>query len=325
MKRQLGKSGIEVSAMGIGTWAIGGPWDFGTSPAGWGEADDEESVAALRAAFGNGVSLFDTAANYGTGHAERIVAQALAGLGDEVVIATKFGYRIDEENKQVTQYDRAEEVVDRLPEDCEASLRRLDTDVIDLYQFHINEYPVEQAAAVRDALEELVTAGKVRYYGWSTDNPAGARVFAQGEHCVAVQNNMNVVHDAPEILAVCDEFDMASLNRGPLGMGLLTGKYSGETVFAADDVRSVDWFKNQFQGPILENLPAIREVLTGEGRTLAQGALAWIWAHHDRTIPIPGVRNVAQVDENTRAMAFGPLTEAQMAEIEELIERPSSR
>ena len=328
MKRQLGRSGTEVSAMGIGTWAIGGMWDFGSSPAGWGEVDDDESVAALRAAFEQGITFFDTAANYGAGHAERIVARAFAGKRDELVVATKFGYHLDETERRVTRYEKDGEVIDRLTGDCESSLHRLDTDVIDLYQFHINEYPVGEAGAVRDALEDLVAAGKIRYYGWSTDNPAGARVFAQGAHCVAVQNNMNVVHDAPDILAVCDEFDLASVNRGPLGMGLLTGKYSKNSVFAPNDVRSAEWVRGGFQGPIMENLPAIREVLTSGGapepRTLAQGALAWLWARHDRTIPIPGVRTTTQVDENVRAMAFGPLSPAEMVEIEKLIDRPES-
>lgn len=323
MKRQLGHSAIEVSALGIGTWAIGGLWNFGTSPAGWGEVDDQESVAALRTAFDSGVNFFDTAANYGAGHAERIVAQAFVGKRDEVVIATKFGYHVDESGKRVTEYEVDRDVIECLAADCEASLRRLDTEIIDLYQFHINEFPIEGADAVRDALEDLVAAGKVRYYGWSTDNPAAARIFAEGEHCVAVQNNMNVVHDSPEILAVCDEFDLASLNRGPLGMGLLTGKYSDHATFASDDVRSSGWFKSWFQGPIMDNLPAIREVLTSEGRTLAQGALAWLWARSGHAIPIPGVRTVAQVEENVQAMAFGPLTTAQMTEIETLISRPS--
>lgn len=307
--------------MGIGTWAIGGPWDFGSTAAGWGEVDDGESVAALRSAFDQGITFYDTAANYGAGHAEKIVARALAGKRDEVVVATKFGYRVDVTGKQVTDYDQDGEVVDRLFADCEASLRRLDTDVIDLYQFHINEYPVEKAGEVRDRLEDLVAMGKIRYYGWSTDNPEGVRVFAEGKHCVTVQNNMNVIHDAPEILAVCDEFDLASINRGPLGMGLLTGKYDKDAVFGSDDVRAVEWFRNWFQGPIMESLPTIQEVLTHDDRTLAQGALAWLWARSERTIPIPGVRTMAQVEENAGALAFGPLPAAHMAEIERLLQR----
>jgi aryl-alcohol dehydrogenase-like predicted oxidoreductase len=131
-----------------------------------------------------------------------------------------------------------------------------------------------------------------------------------------------VVLDAPEVLAVCDEFNLASINRGPLGMGLLTGKYSRRSTFAANDVRSdAQWFKDDFFGPILDNLDALRDILTSEGRTLAQGALAWLWARSERTLPIPGIRTVAQIEENAKAMDFGPLSSNQMRQIESLLGR----
>jgi len=316
---------MTVSAMGMGCWAIGGPWNFGELPGGWGEVDDQESIDAIHKAFDLGITFFDTAANYGTGRSEEIVAQALGGRRDEIVIATKFGYRLDEARKTVFGYDRDEEVVDRLPADCDASLRRLQTEVIDLYQFHINDYPPEKAGPVRDTLEDLVAAGKIRYYGWSTDNPDGARVFAEGKHCVSVQHNMNVIADAPAVLAVCDEFNLASINRGPLGMGMLTGKYTRDSTFAADDVRTRTWFKDGFQGPIMDNLEAVRAILTSGGRTLAQGALAWLWARNEHTIPIPGIRTVVQAEENAAAMAFGPLAATQMEEIDSLIGRDQKR
>ncbi len=328
MQRQLGRSGVMVSAMGLGCWAIGGPWTFNGRPAGWGEVDDAESIRALHAALDHGITFFDTAANYGAGHSERILGRALAGKRDRAVIATKFGYRVDEAAKAVVPYGEeaaTSDVVPTIRADCEASLRRLNVEVIDLYQFHINEYPPERAAAVRDALEELVAAGKIRYYGWSTDNPDGARVFAEGEHCVAIQHNMNVIHDAPEVLAVCEAFNLASINRGPLGMGLLTGKYTRRSTFVADDVRaSADWFREGFWEKILPRLDDIRDVLTSDGRTLAQGALGWIWARSPRTIPIPGVRTVAQVEENAGALAFGPLSPDQMRQIEVLLGRAAS-
>lgn len=320
MQRQLGRSGITVSAMGVGTWAMGGPWTADGDQAGWGASDDAESVATLRAAFDAGITFYDTAANYGAGHAERILGRAFAGSRDQVVIATKFGYRVDEAARAVTGYE-AREVVDRLAADCEASLRRLGTDVIDLYQFHVNEFPPEEAPAVRDALEDLVVAGKIRWYGWSTDYPERARVFAAGEHCAAIQAAMNVVHDAPGILEVCDEFDLACINRGPLGMGMLTGKYRADTVFPPDDVRSAAWVREGFQAPIMEHLDEIRGILTSNGRTLAQGALAWLWGRSERTVPIPGVRTVAQAEENVAALPFGPLTPAQVAEIHTLLGR----
>ncbi|MBN1312351.1 MAG: aldo/keto reductase [Anaerolineae bacterium] len=318
MQRKLGRSGIKISAMGVGLWAIGGPWTMAGTPAGWGEVDDKESIQAIHAALDHGITFFDTAANYGCGHSERILARALEGRRDQAVIATKFGYHVDEGAKNVTDLD---DVVGNLRADCEASLRRLNTDVIDLYQLHVNEYPPEKAGAVCDELEKLVQDGKIRFYGWSTDNPEGAKVFAQGEHCAAIQANMNVVHDSPAVLAVCEEFNLACINRGPLGMGLLTGKYTPDSKWAADDVRNRGWFQESFKKPILDNLPRIREVLTSDGRTLAQGALAWLWSRSPHTVPIPGVRTVAQVEENAAAMQFGPLTPEQMQEIERLLER----
>lgn len=322
MHRTLGKSGLEVSAMGFGCWAIGGPWDMGDTPAGWGEIDDAVSISALQHALDLGITFYDTAANYGAGHSERILAQAFAGKRDQVVIATKFGYVVDEAAKQVNEYPALEDVAANLRADCEASLRRLNTDYIDLFQFHVNDFPAERAGEVRDVLEDLVAAGKIRFYGWSTDHPASARVFAAGEHCVAIQHNMNVIHDSGAVLAVCEENSLASINRGPLGMGLLTGKYTHDAKWDKDDVRSgAQWFVDGFMGPILDNLPAIRSILTSDGRTLAQGALAWLWGRSPLTIPIPGIKTVKQLEENAAAMDFGPLTADQMAEIDQLLGR----
>jgi len=310
--------------MGMGCWAIGGPWLMRGQPAGWGTVDDEESIRAIHRALDLGITFFDTAANYGCGHSERVLGRALAGRRDQVVIATKFGYLVDEETKRVGFYDddpNSNQVVSRLRQDCETSLLRLGIDYIDLYQFHINNYAPAQAAAVRDALEELVAEGKVRFYGWSTDHPEGARVFAKGKHCVAIQHDLNVIKDAPQLLAVCDEFGLASINRSPLVRGAITGKYTADSQFEASDLRHRDNFRQEWLGPTLEKLNALREILTSGGRTLAQGALAWIWARSAWTIPIPGIRNVAQATENANAMQFGPLGDSQMQEIERLLGR----
>ncbi len=211
---------------------------------------------------------------------------------------------------------------------CEDSLRRLDTDYIDLYQFHDNGFPPEKALPVRQTLEDLVKEGKIRAYGWSTDFPASAEFFAQGEKCTAIQLQLNVFESNPQVLAVCEKYDLAAINRGPLAMGVLTGKYTAETKPSADDVRglkSPDWmkyFKNGMPDPgFLKQREAVREILTGGGRTVAQGALAWLWALSPRTIPIPGFRTVAQVEENCRALEFGPLTPAQMREIDVILNR----
>jgi aryl-alcohol dehydrogenase-like predicted oxidoreductase len=132
---------------------------------------------------------------------------------------------------------------------------------------------------------------------------------------------MSVIYDDPEILAVCDEFNLASINRGPLAMGMLTGKYDRNSKWATNDVRNNEWFKGAFQDRVMDNLDAIRDILTSNGRTLAQGALAWLWGRSDKTIPIPGVRTVKQAEENAGAMAFGPLNPDQMHEIERLLGR----
>ena len=323
--RQLGRSGIQVSAMGLGCWAIGGPFWAGDDPVGWGEVDDDESISAVHRALDLGVNFFDTADVYGTSHSERVLGQALAGHRDQVVIATKFGNTFDTSTRQITGSDASPQYIRQA---CEASLQRLNTDYLDLYQFHLNDYDPDQAGAVRDVLEELVKEGKIRYYGWSTDSPNRARVFAEGANCTTVQHQMNVLEDAGPMIALCEQLDLASINRGPLAMGLLTGKYRADSKLASDDIRGdqsptwMQYFKDGQPNPAwLGKLEAIREILTSNGRTLAQGALAWIWARSEQTVPIPGFRTVGQVEENCAAMRFGPLSATQMREIDTLLSR----
>jgi aryl-alcohol dehydrogenase-like predicted oxidoreductase len=323
--RKLGRSEIEISAMGLGCWAIGGPFWDGTTPLGWGEVDDEESLRAIHRALDLGITFFDTADVYGAGHSEKVLARALAGRRQDVVIATKFSNVFNETTRQVTGSNADP---DYIKQACESSLRRLNTDYIDLYQFHNNGYPSEEAEPVRETLEALVREGKIRAYGWSTDFPDRAEVFAQGDNCTAIQLQLNVLDDNPEVLAICERNNLAAINRGPLAMGLLTGKYTAGTKQANNDVRgekSPDWmkyFKNGIPSPEwLQKMEAIREVLTSGERTLAQGALAWLWARSEQTVPIPGFRTVAQVEDNCAALQRGPLSPDQMEEIETLLER----
>ncbi len=325
MKRTLGRSGIEVSALGLGCWAIGGPFWSGETPLGWGEVDDDESIRAIHAALDMGINFFDTANVYGAGHSERVLGRALAGRRDRVVIATKFNAVFDEDTRQVTGADPSPQGIRTA---CEASLRRLNTDYIDLYQFHDNGYPVEKAGPVRETLEDLVREGKIRAYGWSTDFPDRAEFFAQGEHCTAIQLQLNVLDDNPAVIAICEKYNLAAINRGPLAMGLLTGKYDAQTRVSVDDVRGeksptwMKYFKDGKPNPEwLAKRDAVRAILTSGGRTLAQGALAWLWARSPQTIPIPGFRTVAQVQENAAAMQFGPLTPDQMREIDAILGR----
>ncbi len=288
---------------------------------------DAESTRALHAALDLGVNLFDTAANYGCGHSERILGDAIRGRRDRVVVVSKFGYQVDEASRAVTPYGEAEEesdVAGHIRPDLEGSLRRLGTDYLDVYLLHVWGLTIERALATRAVLERLVDEGKIRTYGWSTDRTDAVRAFSTLPRCAVVEQQMSVLDGNAELLALCEEWNLASLIRGPLGMGSLTGKLAVGSTFPDDDVRRhANWHPAFQDGRAardwLTKLEAIRAVLTSDGRTLAQGALAWIWARSRNTIPIPGFRTVKQVTENCGAIERGPLTQVQMQEIEQIL------
>ncbi|MFI5634332.1 aldo/keto reductase [Streptomyces sp. NPDC051664] len=323
--RTLGDSEIEVSALGFGCWAIGGEWqDADGNPLGWGTVDDQESIAAIRRAMELGVTFFDTADVYGTGRSERVLGRALAGRRDEVVIATKWGNVFDAETRTLTGEDTTVAYARRA---LTASLRRLGTDWIDVYQLHLGDVPLDEATELREVCEDFVREGLIRAYAWSTDDPGRAALFAHGEHCVGVQHACNVLVDAPEMLALCEQRGLASIVRSPLAMGLLTGKQGSSGRGAAGDIRSVPpaWLRWFDEGGVpaaqwRARINAVRDVLTADDRTLAQGALAWLWARSPRTVPIPGFRSVVQAEENARALQRGPLTKAQLSEVAELLQ-----
>jgi aryl-alcohol dehydrogenase-like predicted oxidoreductase len=289
-------------------------------PVGRGRVDQGEAKRAIHAALDLGISFFDTAASYGAGQSERILGRALGGRRGEVVIATKFGVRIDEAHRNASRV--AEAVLDNVRQDCEDSLRRLNTGWIDLFQLHIGDYPVEAIPELVRILEDLVGDGKIRAYGWSTDEVVRPAALAVGEHCTAVQHELNVLTDAPDMLALCEAHDLASIDKYPLLMGILAGRFGVNQAFPADDIRrqsiSLD---SQRRERWFAQLEAVRRILTEGGRTLAQGALGWIWARSDRTIPIPGFRTAAQVEENAGAMACGPLGQDQLRRIDAALTR----
>ena len=324
LKRTLGKSKLEVSAVGMGCWAIGGPWTWAQPgnepyPAGWGSTDDEESIRAVHAAVDMGVNFFDTAANYGAGHSEVVLGRSLQGKRDKVVIATKFGHIVNEKEKTV--YGDRSQILKNVRTDVENSLRRLQTDFIDIYQLHDGGYDPKLALELQSILEELVSAGKIRWYGWSTDIVDGARSFASGAHCTSIQFRLNAIYDNLEMRKVCLEFDLAGINKDPLNKGVLTGKFNSNTTFPANDIRSRENFSDPEVVKRLKIVDEIRDILTSNGRTMAQGALAYIWALDERMIPIPGFKSAQQVKDNAGALQFGPLTEAQVKEIQEIVEK----
>ena len=324
-QRDLGtRTGVQVSALGLGCWAIGGPWTFNGQPAGWGEVDVDESIRAIRHALELGVTLFDTADVYGCGHSERVLGRALAGRRDDVVIVTKVGNRFDERTRTGGGNDVSPSYLRRA---CEASLRRLDTDRIDVYLIHDGLAAPEDVPAVVDVLEELVAAGKLRWYGSSMSDPAIVRAMAEGPHMVAVEHELNVLRGELEALSVAEELGLASLNRTPLAMGLLSGRYRPDALPAADDVRrNVPWWDFFDEGGAmerwLERIAEARGELTADGRSLVQGALGWIWGRSPAALPLPGFRTVAQVQENVAAAEHGPLPAERMERIRAILGEP---
>ena len=321
-KRKLGKSGLEVSALGMGCWAIGGPWQMGpkdgdTFPAGWGKMDDAESIRAIQTAVDLGITFFDTAADYGAGHSEVVLGKGLAAHRHKVVIATKFGHILNEAAKIV--YGDNDQILKNVRQDVENSLRRLQTDYIDIYQLHEAQYDPELALTLRDELETLVQEGKIRWYGWSTDLVDRARVFADGAHCTAIQFRLNAVYDNPAMRHLCQEFNLVGLNKDPLSRGILTGKFTSSSTFPADDIRSQMNFAGANIVRRLGAVDALRGVFTTGGRTMAQGAICYIWGLDERMLPIPGFKNAKQVEENASALQFGPMSAEEVTQVQAIV------
>lgn len=322
--RRLGRSGLEVSALGLGCWALGGAMAAGDQPMGYAGVDEREASAALREAVQAGVTLLDTADAYGAGSSERLLAPVLAAH-PHVLIATKFGNTLDEDTRQLTGVDVSPGYVHQA---VRASLARLGRERIDLYQVHTPQMPRSRAEELVGTLEDLVTDGLIAWYGVSTDDPVLLEPFAAGTHCTAVQAQLNVFDDNAAVLAAADAADLGVLCRSPLAMGLLGGRYDASTRLPADDVRGtapawLRWFVDgRPAADFLDQLDTVRATLSSDGRTLAQGALAWIWAHHDRAVPVPGFRNSTQVQENTGALALGALTPEQHTAVEVALRAP---
>lgn len=322
--RILGKSGIEVSALGLGGWAIGGAMSSGDQPLGYAGVNDGAARAGIRAGVDRGVTLFDTADAYGAGHSERLLGEVLHGE-PHVRVATKFGNTIDEDTRQLTGVDVTPDYVRAA---VAASLRRLRRDQIDLYQLHHCDVSPAQADDLVAVLEDLVSEGSIGWWGVSTDDAATARLFASAPHCTAMQLELNVFDDNPDMLTMCAEHDLAALCRSPLAMGLLGGRYTATSTLPREDVRGkqpdwLRWFTNGRPDPgYAAALETVRDVLTAGGRTLAQGALGWIWARDGHTIPVPGFRDSRQVEENAGALSFGPLSENRYQTVREALAPP---
>lgn len=321
--RKLGRSGIDVSAVGLGCWAIGGPLWYESkgvrTALSYGQVNDDESIRAIHRAIELGLTFFDTADAYGAGHSERILGKALDGFRNDVIICTKFGGIFDENTKTwLGDPDLIKPEAIRTA--CESSLKRLNTSYIDLYLFHCKNYDSKLAEDLLPALEELVEDDMIRSYGWSTPYTDKAQSFVKGVHCTAIEYNYNILERNPEVLALCKEHDQASIARGPYAMGILTGKYNTSSKIPENDIRAAWNLRDGYYAKQIEMIEIIKEILTRDGRTLAQAAIGWLWALGDSVIPIPGFKSVKHVEETSQSLQYGPLTNKQLAEIDRALE-----
>lgn len=307
-KRMLGKSGIEVSVIGLGLWAIGG--DF------WGPTDDQASLGTIDAALDMGVNLFDTADVYGGGHSEELLGQAMKGRREKFVVATKIGWIGFDEEQGRAAYD----TVEKLIAGVENNLRRLQTDYVDLIQSHIDFRDPTMEVFV-EGFQRLQRDGKVRAYGVSTSDFQYLRAFNADGGCATLQIDYSILNRTAEaeIFPYCKEHNIGILVRGPLAMGILTGKLTPDTRFGPGDFRR-RWHENLEEYHIfLDDLAKMEKLRPlAEGRTLAQLALQFVIAHPAVTAAIPGAKTPKQLRDNVGAAFLPRLTGKELAEIDAL-------
>ena len=305
-KRKLGNSGLEVSALGLGCMGM----SYGYGPAG----DRQEMIALLRKAVERGVTFFDTAEVYGPFKNEELVGEALAPLRDQVVIATKFGFKIGPKGEQIGVDSRPEHI----REVAEASLKRLRIDTIDLlYQHRVDtEVPIEDVAG---AVKELIQEGKVKHFGLSEAGVQTIRRAHAVQPVTALQSEYSLWWRRPEeeALPVLEELGIGFVPFSPLGRGFLTGKIDENTSFDAKDFRNtVPRFTADARKANQAVVDLLREIAERKKVTPAQIALAWLLAQKPWMVPIPGTRKLERLDENLGA-ADVELTADDMREIDE--------
>jgi aryl-alcohol dehydrogenase-like predicted oxidoreductase len=288
-KRKLGKLGPEVSAIGFGCMGM----SHGYGPA----ADKKEMISLIHSAIDRGVTFFDTAEVYGPYVNEELVGEALAPFKGQVVIATKFGIKLNE-GKQVLNSKP-----ENIKQSVEGSLRRLQVDAIDLYYQHRVDpnVPIEEVAGT---IQELIKEGKIRFWGLSEAGAGTIRRAHAVQPLTAVQSEYSMMWRSPEaeVLPVLEELGIGFVPFSPLGKGFLTGTIDKQTTFGASDFRSI---VPRFQAEHLEAnqmlVDLIKQLAAGKNASPAQIALAWVLAQKPWIVPIPGTRKLDRLEENLGA------------------------
>ncbi|MGH2850606.1 MAG: aldo/keto reductase [Solirubrobacteraceae bacterium] len=311
-ERQLGRVGPTVSAIGLGCMPMSGTY---------GSAADVDGIATIHRALDLGVTLLDTADVYGNGHNEELVGRAIRNRRDEVVLATKFG--IVRAGERIAGFDSSPEYVRTA---CEASLRRLGVEAIDLYQQHRVDpsTPIEETVG---ALAELVEAGKVRYIGLSEALAPDLRRAVAVHPISSLQSEYSLLERGVEgeILDTCEELGIGFLPFAPLVRGLLAGSLTAESELEPDDMRAGDRFPRvgpEHRNANAELAAAVLEIAASHRATPAQVALAWLLAQRPWVVPIPGTKRTAYLEDNAGAPEL-ELTAADEAQLDGLAARVS--
>jgi aryl-alcohol dehydrogenase-like predicted oxidoreductase len=310
--RKLGKNGPEISVIGFGSWAIGG----GGWASAWGNQDDELSAESVRVALDNGINFYDTAAAYGLGHSEEVIGKALKSDRDKVVLATKCGLVWDK-NKTISKNG----TYDSILREAEASLRRLGTDYIDLYQMHWPDTDVNAPAEeTMRAMDKLVQDGKVRYVGLSNYNVPLLEASLSVRHVDSLQPPYSILRPAveKEILPYCLEKGIGVVAYSPLTSGLLSGNYTYDTKFSDDDWRSRNAaHTGEGLRKNVDRVEKLKVIASRYGITMQQLAIAYDLAHPALTSALVGVRKPSHILSVLSAIDV-TLDEATLAEIRKI-------